>query len=132
PKTRHAKPADMGITSPNGIGFSPDGSTLYVSDYGGTNVWAFKLKADGTLTDKKPLMTMKAPENKPTVAGGDGMTVDADGRVYVTSAVGLQVFDAQGKALGVLPKPGNGPLVSAGFGGKDLIDLYVANGDKIY
>jgi enterochelin esterase family protein len=132
PKTGQAKPADAGITAPNGIGLSPDGSTLYVSDYGGVHVYSLKVNPDGSLTDKKPLMTMKAPENKPTVAGGDGMTVDADGRVYVTTALGLQVFAADGQLLGVLPKPANGPLVSAGFGGKDLSQLYVACGDKIY
>ena len=132
PKTGQAKAADTGITAPNGIGLSPDGSTLYVSDYGGTNVWSFKVRPDGSLTDKKPLMTMKAPDNKPTVAGGDGMTLDAEGRVYVTTALGLQVFDREGQLLGVLPKPANGPLVSAGFGGKDLSQLYVACGDKIY
>lgn len=132
PKTGEAKAADTGITAPNGIGLSPDGATLYVSDYGGVNVYAMKVNADGTLTDKKPLMTMKAPENKPTVAGGDGMAVDADGRCYVTTALGLQVFDAGGKFLGVFPKPGNGPLVSAGFGGKELDQLYVACGDKLY
>jgi len=132
PKTGKATAADTGITAPNGIGLSPDGATLYVSDYGGVNVYSFKVNADGTLSNKKALMTMKAPENKPTVAGGDGMTVDADGRCYVTSALGLQVFDVSGKLLGVLPKPGNGPLVSAGFGGKALSTLYVACGDKIY
>jgi hypothetical protein len=42
------------------------------------------------------------------------------------------VFDPAGKLLGVLPKPGNGPLVSAGFGGKGLDHLYVACGDKLY
>ena len=131
-KTGEAKAADTGITAPNGIGLSPDQSTLYVSDYGGVNVWAFKVQPDGSLTDKKALMTMKAPENKPTVAGGDGMTIDAAGRVYVTTALGLQVFDEKGQLLGVLPKPGNGPLVSAGFGGKDLDTLYVACGDKLY
>jgi sugar lactone lactonase YvrE len=132
PKTGKATPADVGITAPNGIGLSPDHATLYVSDYGGTNVWAFKVQPDGSLTDKKPLMTLKAPENKPTVAGGDGMTVDAAGRCYVTSAVGLQIFDAKGQLLGVLPKPGAGPLVSAGFGGRNLDHLYLACGDKIY
>lgn len=132
PATGKAKPAATGINGPNGIGLSPDGSTLYVSDYAGVNVFAFKINADGTLADKQPLMTMKAPDNKPTVAGGDGMAVDAEGRCYVTTALGLQVFDASGKLLGVVPKPGNGPLVSAGFGGKELDQLYVACGDKLY
>lgn len=132
PKTGEAKAADTGITAPNGIGLSPDHSTLYVSDYGGVNVYAFKVNADGTLGEKNPLMTMKAPHDKPTVAGGDGMTVDAEGRCYVTTALGLQVFDKSGQLLGVLPKPGNGPLVSAGFGGENLDVLYVACGDKIY
>lgn len=132
PKTGQARPADTGITAPNGIGTSPDGGTLYVSDYGGVNVWAFKVRPDGSLADKKTLMTMKAPQNKPTVANGDGLTVDAAGRVYVTTALGLQIFDPAGTLLGVLPKPGNGPLVSAGFGGSDLSQLYVACGDKLY
>ena len=132
PKTGEAKAADTGIAAPNGIGLSPDGATLYVSDYGGTHVYAFKVQPDGALAEKKALMTMKAPEDKPTVAGGDGMTVDAAGRCYVTTAVGLQIFDAGGQLLGVLPKPAKGPLVSAGFGGKDLDTLYVACGDKIF
>ena len=131
-KSGAAKAADTGITAPNGIALSPDGTILYVSDYGGSNVWAFWVNPDGSLTGKRALITMKAPENKPTVAGGDGMTVDADGRCYVTSVLGLQVFNPSGKSLGILPKPASGPLVSTGFGGKDLSTLYVACGDKIY
>jgi enterochelin esterase family protein len=131
-KTGRARAADTGITAPNGVGLSPDHATLYVSDYGGTNVWAFKVQPDGSLTDKKALMTMKAPETKPTVANGDGMTVDAAGRCYVTTALGLQIFEPGGRFVGVLPKPGSGPLVSAGFGGNDLDHLYVACGDKLY
>ena len=132
PKTGKASAADTGIAAPNGIGLSPDHKTLYVSDYGGTHVYAFTVQPDGSLTDKQALMTMKTPENKPTVAGGDGMAVDASGRIYVTTALGLQIFDADGKLLGTLPKPGTGPLVSAGFGGKDLDLLFVACGDKLY
>jgi enterochelin esterase family protein len=133
PKDGSARAADTGITAPNGIGLSPDHGTLYVSDYGGTNVWALKVQPDGSLADKKPLMTMKAPENKPTVAAGDGLTVDAAGRVYVTTALGVQVFDPQGQNLGTIKTPGGkGPLVSAGFGGKNLDELYIACGDKLY
>lgn len=132
PRTGKSEAADKGITAPNGIGLSPDGKTLYVSDYGGVKVWAFQVNPNGTLARKKALMTMNAPKDKPTVAGGDGLTVDADGRCYVTSALGIQVFDKAGQHLGTIPKPGNGPLVSAGFGGKGLDHLYAACGDKIY
>src|SRR5213075_964046 len=101
--------------------------------YGGINVWAFKVADDGTLSDKKPLMTMKAPEKTPTVAGGDGMTTDSEGRAYVTTALGVQVFEKDGNLLGILPKPmPNSALVSVGFAGKEMDTLYIACGDKIY
>ena len=132
-KTKSVKAADVGIGKPNGIALSPDQSILYVSDYGGINVWSFRVAEDGTLSDKKPLMTMKAPEKTPTVAGGDGMCTDSDGRAYVTTALGVQIFEKDGKLLGILPKPTpNAALVSVGFAGKDFDTLYIGCGDKIY
>lgn len=132
-KTNELKAADTGtVSKPNGIGLSPDQSTLLVSDYGGVNVWTFKINADGSLADKKPAMTMKTPEGKPS--GGDGMTVDSAGRAYVTTALGLQIFaPTGGDPIAILPKPTAAqPMVSAGFGGPGLSYLYVANGDKIF
>src|SRR5436190_8191001 len=41
-KSKQVKAVDVGISKPNGIALSPDQSVLYVSDYGGINVWAFK------------------------------------------------------------------------------------------
>jgi len=38
-----------GINKPNGIGLSPDGKFLFVSEYGGTNAWNFMVNPDGTL-----------------------------------------------------------------------------------
>jgi sugar lactone lactonase YvrE len=134
PKTKQTKPADTGtVSKPNGIALSPDQKTLYVSDYGGLNVWSFAINEDGSLTDKKPLMTMKAPDKTPTSASGDGMTTDSDGRAYVTTALGVQIFDKSGQHLGTLPKPTpTSPLVSVGFAGRDHNLLYIACGDKIY
>lgn len=133
PKTKAVSPADVGsLKSPNGIGLSPDQKTLIVSDYGGVNVWTFAIGADGTLSDKKASMTMKAPANKPDVASGDGMAIDAAGRAYVTTALGLQIFSPTGELLGVLPKPKPGSLISCTFGGKDLDYLYISCGDTIY
>ena len=132
-RSKLVKGVDVGINKPNGIALSPDQSVLYASDYGGLNVWAFKVQEDGTLSEKKALMTMKAPEKTPASASGDGMTTDMEGRAYVTTALGVQVFDKDGKLLGILAKPmPNSPLVSVGFAGKDLDVLYIACGDKLY
>lgn len=95
PSTGRASIADRGITKPNGIYLTHDKNTLLVSDDGGIHVWSFAIRSDGTLTSKKPLATMKAPVNKPIVADGDGLTTDTDGRIYVTTALGLQIFDAR-------------------------------------
>jgi len=52
---------------------------------------------------------------------------------YVTTALGVQVFDKEGKLLGILAKPmPNAALVSVGFAGKEMDTLYIACGDKIY
>ncbi len=131
-KTGQAKAADTGISKPNGIALTPDQTHLLVSDYGGINVWSMTINPDGSLTDKKPVMTMKAPAEKPTVAGGDGMTVDTAGRVYVTTALGLQIFDAGGELLGIVPKPQNAPLTNAAFAGPGNQYLYITNGTKVY
>lgn len=131
-KTGKTQPADVGISKPNGIAFAPDQATLYVSDYGGINVWSFKVQSDGTLKDKKPWATMKAPEKKPDVAGGDGMTVDSAGRAYVTTALGLQVFDADGKLMGILPKPQEGALTNVALAGPGHAYLYITCGTKVY
>ena len=132
PKTGKTSAADIGITAPNGIAVTVDQAHLLVSDYGGLNVWKFTINPDGSLTDKKAWATMKAPEKKPTVAGGDGMTVDSACRAYVTTALGLQIFDCEGQLLGIVPKPQNGPLTNAAFAGSDLSTLFVTCGNKVF
>lgn len=119
-----------GITRPNGIALSPDGKTLAVSEYGGTNVWTFTVEADGSLSGGKRTMNLHIPPKGDSQ--GDGMTVDAQGRYYVTSAVGVQVFEPSGKLLGVIPRPQEKGTVSAGFGGPNMEYLYVCSADKVY
>ena len=60
------------------------------------------------------------------------MTTDAAGRYYVTSAVGIQMFDPTGRMGGVIAAPSDKPIVSVEFAGPDLAYLYVAAGDEIY
>ncbi|MGH7968317.1 MAG: SMP-30/gluconolactonase/LRE family protein, partial [Limisphaerales bacterium] len=76
-------------------------------------------------------MEMRAPVNRPE-SGGDGMTVDREGRAFVTSHVGIQMFDATGRLGGVISKPSDKACVSVGFAGPDRSWLYACASDKIF
>lgn len=99
----------------NGIIFSPDQKTLYVTN-GGTVV-AFDVTGPGVLANRRDFATLPAGSN------GDGMVVDSEGRLYVTANPGLQVFDKAGKYLGVIPTPRG--VISVTFAGADRKTLYV-------
>jgi len=121
----------QGLNKPNGITLSPDQGTLAVSEYGGTNVWVYRIEPDGSLTAGAPYLTLRTPLGKPESLG-DGMTVDGEGRYYVTSAVGIQMFDATGRMGGVIAKPQDKGCVSVAFAGPNLQYLYAACTDRIY
>jgi len=144
-KTKSVRVADTGIAAPNGITLSPDQGTLAVSEYQGQFLWTFRINPDGALDAKGSYMTMRRPIDpkgefrasepppyKPT-ANGDGMTSDTIGRYFVTTALGVQVFDPTGRLCGVLDKPQpDKPLTSCVLAGPNRGYLYVTNGDKIF
>ncbi len=119
------------LNAPNGIALSPDGGTLAVSEYKGSNVWTFRVKADGTFDAGAPYMTLRTPTGK-TESAGDGMTVDSMGRYYVTSALGIQMFDSTGRMSGVIARPQNKGTVSVAFAGPKREFLYACSTDKLY
>ncbi len=125
--------ADTGhIVKPNGITISTDEATLVASEHGGKNVWAWRIEEDGTLTAGAPYMTMWLPVGKET-ASGDGATTESKGRYFVTTELGIQIFDPTGRLSGIIAKPvADGKVVSVEFAGKDHDLLFVAAGDKIF
>jgi enterochelin esterase-like enzyme/sugar lactone lactonase YvrE len=144
PKTGATERAATDLGKPNGIVLSNDGGTLAVSDAGGENVWTFRVAADGKLDAQMPTMTLRRPIdpngeskfNEPppyqTASRGDGSATDRAGRYYVTSAVGVQVFDPTGRQCGVLPKPLEAsPLTSCVLAGPNHEYLYVTNGTTV-
>lgn len=144
PKTGQVTAVDTGISKPNGIALSNDGGTLAVSDYGGEFTWMFRVNADGTLDAKMPTMPMRLaiddkgefkfnePPPYVTASRGDGMAVDKKGRYYVTSSLGVQVFDPTGRPCGLLLKPHpDQPLTTCILGGSGHGTLYIAHGTKV-
>jgi gluconolactonase len=99
----------------NGIMLSPDEQTLYVTN--GSTIIAFDVQADGSTTNRRDFARLEGGGN------GDGMAVDASGRLYVTSAPGVQVFGTDGKNLGLIPTPRN--AISVAFAGPNKQTLYI-------
>ena len=97
----------------NGVILSPDEKTLYVTN--GPTLAAFDVQPDGSLTNQREFAKL--------TAGGDGSTIDAEGRVYVTTAAGVEVIGRDGRHLGVIPTPRG--VISCAFGGKDRKTLFV-------
>jgi len=122
---------DKGINFPNGILLTPDQSLLYVADMRGQFVYSFQVQPDGTLKYKQRYFHLHLPDAA-TGSDADGMTVDAAGTLYVTTALGVQFCDQAGRVNGILAKPQNKWLANAVFGGPDLSELYATCGDKVY
>jgi gluconolactonase len=122
---------DTGITRPNGILLTPDQSLLLVADTAGQMVYSFQIQPDGSLTHKQPYFHLHLADTA-VQSGADGMTVDSQGYLYVTSQVGLQVCDQAGRVNGIISKPQRAWLSNAVFGGPGLDELYVTCNDKVY
>ena len=98
----------------NGIILSTDEKTLYVTN--GATLAAFDVQRDGSLTNQREFA-------KFTAGGGDGATIDSQGRLYATTGAGVEVIGRDGKHLGVIPAPRG--VISCAFGGKDKKTLFV-------
>jgi gluconolactonase len=104
----------------NGVILSADEKTLYVTN--GTSIVAFDVQPDGSLTHQREFAKLEG------TGGGDGSTIDAAGRLYVTSNAGVHVIGPDGKYLGLIPTPRG--AISTAFSGPDKKTLYVVARDN--
>jgi gluconolactonase len=113
------------LQQPNGIAFSPDGRTLYVSDTDEARheILAFDVGADGTLSGRRTFRVIE-----PGVP--DGFCVDARGWVWSSSGSGVQVFSAQGEPLGMIPTPHT--CSNCAFGGPDGRRLFITGEESLW
>jgi enterochelin esterase-like enzyme len=124
------KVVDTGLKFANGIALSPDQTLLYVSDMRSHWVYSYQVRADGSLAYKQRYYHLHVPDTADD-SGADGMRTDRDGRLYVTTRMGIQVCDQAGRVNCIIPTP-NGKASNLCFGGADLGTLFVTSGDRIY
>jgi gluconolactonase len=117
------------LVMPNGIGLSPDGSTLYVAETEAARLWAWPILEPGVL-GKQP---WPSPHGGRLVAdpGGtyqrfDSLAVEANGNICVATLIhgGITVISPDGSAIEHVPMP---DLFTTNicFGGPDLCTAYV-------
>jgi gluconolactonase len=135
----------------NGITLSPDEKTLYVATQsrvaktrlsradlpkeGGEYIWAFDVQPDGTVKNHRNFakyeIVTERPNGTPDLRfGGDGLAIDAQGRVYAATAAGIQVFSSQGRHLGTIPVSRNPNNLA--FAGPNRKTLYVVARGAVY
>jgi len=117
------------LKTPNGIILSTDEKTLYVVPTMQEDMWAYPVVTPGELGEGQVFCELSQPEGKDNT-GGDGVTIDIKGNLYITSELGIQVFNPTGELLGIIKFPEQPANVT--FGGLDMKTLYVTARTSLY
>jgi len=111
-----------GLTISNGIGWSPDGTVMYLSDSGTREIDAFDFDpAGGEIGNRRTIVRITDPGAAP-----DGLTVDAYGDLWVALWGGGAVrrYSPRGALLDEITVGVDRPT-SCAFGGPDLATLFI-------
>jgi sugar lactone lactonase YvrE len=115
-------PVALRATVSNGLAWSPDGTRLYYADSPTRRLDVFDYDlATGEATGRRMFTDLSGYDGFP-----DGLTVDADGYVWVCMWDGSAIrrFAPSGTQDAVVPVPVGRPT-SVAFGGADMADLFV-------
>jgi xylono-1,5-lactonase len=122
-----------GLGIPNGMGFSGDGTRLYVVDSAVRQIFALAVDVSGEVGERAVFADLSRggsadfgfPPRQPTP---DGLAVDEVGGVWVAmlGAGSLQRFDPEGRLEATVDVPAS-HVTSLAFGGPDRRDLYITS-----
>jgi sugar lactone lactonase YvrE len=113
---------DTGYATANGIGFSPDGRTVYVADQRHNQIIVLDYDTKkGTVSNRRLFARVPAGDGMP-----DGLIVDAEGFIWNGHWAGSKLtrYDPDGKIERQIRFPVE-HVISFAFGGEDLDELFV-------
>lgn len=118
------------LLTPNGVGLSPDGQTLYYAETAGARLWAYDITAPGQVR-KDPWPSINGGRMLTASPGGmlqrfDSLAVDALGNVCVATLMhgGISIVSPDGALVNHVPLPDR-MTTNICFGGKDRRTAYV-------
>ncbi len=123
---------DAGLAPVSGIAFSPDGLWLVVAPTGSRWAYSYRVKPDGTLDARAPIYNVATLPGATEDSKTGNIWMDVDGRTYMATDMGVQVFDRNGRVAAILPLPNHAAVTSISFAGKDWTTLYAAGGGMIF
>ena len=115
---------DDGFHLANGLGFSPDGRTLYFTDSAARRIYAYDYQiTTGSARNRRVFAQVPKEEGLP-----DGLAVDRDGFVWSAQWYGSCIvrYDPEGKVERRVPIPAK-QVSSLAFGGPELTDIFVTS-----
>jgi len=118
------------LRGPNGLAFSPDEKTLYVSNWDPARkvIMAYDVNSDGRLSRGRVFFDITATE--PGDDCWDGLKVDEHGNVYAAGPRGVYVLNPAGTLLGLITPPEH--VANMAWGGEDLKTLYLTASTGLY
>ena len=120
----HCVRHDLGFAVTNGPAWSLDGRTMFVNDSVGGNVFAWDFDIDnGALSNRRLWLHLASNDGLP-----DGMTLDAQGRLWVAHWGGRCVtcHDASAEEVARIELPVS-QVTNVAFGGADLRTLFISS-----
>jgi len=122
PRTKVVTRLTKALNAPNGIAFSPDQKTLYVTDFAGGGLVSFPITNRQTL----------GPERRLQITGCDGIGVDEHGDVWATTcSSAILITNPAGKEIGEIAVPGT--TTNLAWGGSQGKTLFITTQEgRIY
>jgi gluconolactonase len=126
PGAASAHELSHGYTSPNGVGLSPDGKTIYMADTMEGRLYAFDVAGPGQIAPASPFRAARVVGRVDQWTLFDSLAVEADGTVAIATLInpGITRMNPATGAHSLVPTD-DLMTTNIAFGGTDMCDAYI-------
>ncbi len=111
--------------------FTPDQGFLSIIEFDKMRIQSVRVEADGSLSQAEPFYTLQSLEGQDEFFAY-AAAVDDKGRLYVSTSLGIQIFDQGGRVIGILTLPERNQVKGMCFGGPNFGTLYAVTEKAVF